>query len=477
MVKKQSKKKNRFSKFLYLLLVVVTTLFIAALWYLDMIPSKYFLLVICVTVFIVGIFGIILLNNKAKKRIKTIFGFISIIIISLMSFVGYNAFNVKDFINNVTKQVNYKIENYSVIVLADKKYEKIEDIKGKKLGYLDNETNGMKKSLEMINNKVSINGKDYDDIEELSKELIDEKIESILIEDSYKKILDEQYDKFKNNTKVLYTFSVKVLENKQAKKVDVTREAFNVYISGIDTYGKIASVSRSDVNILATINPTTHKVLLTSIPRDYYVTLHTFKQKDKLTHAGIYGIDESLKTIEDLLDLNINYYVKVNFTSMENLVDEIGGITVNSDYNFTSEDGYKYVKGKNQMNGKRALSFARERHAFKDGDIQRGKNQMYVISALADEMMTFSKISKFNSLLNAIDGSFETNMSSDEISKLIKMQINDMIIWQIDNNYLEGTGSSETTYTIKSARSYVMEPDVPSIVSAKTKISKVVNEH
>ena len=476
MSKRKRKKQSKFFKFIYTLLFLVTFLFISSLWYINLLPSKYLTLLICGMAFIIGIFGLILLNTRVKKGIKVFLTLISIILICLMGIVAYDVFNIKEVINNATKKINYKIENYSLIVLSNSNYANIEDLNSKYMGYLDNQTKGTKKAIEQLHKKVKTKSNGYDDIGKLSNELLKGKIDSLLIEDSYKTIMEEESEDFKNNTKVLYTFSVKVLESKNSKKVDVTKESFNVYISGIDTYGKIASVSRSDVNIIATVNPTTHNVLLTSIPRDYYVALHTFKDSDKLTHAGIYGVDESVKTIEDLLDVNINYYVKVNFTSIVNLVDELDGITVHSDYNFTSEDGYNYVKGSNQMNGKRALSFARERHSFKEGDIQRGKNQMNVIEAIADELMSFSSVSKFNSLLNSIDGSFETNISSDEISKLIKMQINNRINWNIDSNYLTGIGASKTTYTIKSARSYVMEPDMASVASAKTKISKIMNE-
>ena len=216
---------------------------------------------------------------------------------------------------------------------------------------------------------------------------------------------------------------------------------------------------------------------MTSVPRDYYVQLRgTTGLKDKLTHAGIYGVEKSVGTLEDLLNIKINYYLKVNFTSVVKIVDTLGGITIHSDYNFISQDGFKYVKGDNKVNGERALSFARERHSFNSGDIQRGKNQMYVIQGMADELMSFSSVTKFNSLLSDLDGTFETNISSDEISKLIKMQIDKNINWNIENNTLDGTGAKKVTYTAKSTKAYVMVPDVVSVASATTKIEKVMHE-
>mgnify|MGYP000007766483 FL=1 len=163
----------------------------------------------------------------------------------------------------------------------------------------------------------------------------------------------------------LDAIKVEIKNEDIGKSVDVTNKPFNVYISGIDTYGSINKVSRSDVNILMSVNPIKKEILLTNIPRDYYVKLHTFKEYDKITHAGIYGVNESIKTIEDLLDTKINYYIKVNFTSLVDIVDALDGITVNSNYIFVSNDGYSYVKGANVLDGKKALSFARERKSFK----------------------------------------------------------------------------------------------------------------
>ena len=177
--------------------------------------------------------------------------------------------------------------------------------------------------------------------------------------------------------------------DKNSDKI-ISKGKFSIYISGIDTSGNISNVSRSDSNTVVTVNTETHQVLLTSIPRDYYVTLHSKNAKDKLTHSGIYGIAETVNTVEDLLDTDINYYVRVNFTTVIKLVDTLGGIDVNSDYAFTSGE-FNFVKGMNHMNGKQALAFSRERHAFKDGDNQRIKNQQKVIEAIINKVLNSKK--------------------------------------------------------------------------------------
>ncbi len=473
---KKKKKKGKISKFIYWLLFFIMIIFVAAIYYLDMLPIKYFMLLVCGSVFILGLFALILLNSRIKKAIRFLFGLFAILLIVIISIVSKYIIDTKEIINHITEKINYKTENYSVIVLEDSSYEELVDLEDEDIGYLDNESQGTKKAINKLDDKIKSSKIDYDDVSELSNDLLKENISAILVEDSFKEILEEADEEFEPETRVLYTFSVKVPESKSSKQVDVTKEPFNIYISGIDTYGKITSVSRSDVNILVTVNPQTQSVLLTDIPRDYYVQLHdTTGYKDKITHAGIYGVGNSVSTIEDLLDININYYVKVNFTSVVKLVDALGGVTVHSDYNFTSKDNYRYYVGDNQVNGARALSFVRERHAFADGDTQRGKNQMYLIEAIANELMSFKSITKFNDLLDTMEDSFETNISSEEISELVKMQIDKMIKWDIESNSLEGEGSLEYTYSYKSQKLYVMIPDVSSVASTKTKISKVMN--
>lgn len=289
-------------------------------------------------------------------------------------------------------------------------------------------------------------------------------------------MVNEDNPEFNTKTKVIYKFVIKLKSKTKAKDVNVTNKPFNIYITGIDTYGEITSVSRSDVNIVATVNPKTKQVLLTSIPRDYYVQLHgTTGVKDKLTHAGIYGVDKSITTIEDLLDIDINYYVKVNFTSLIDIVNALGGITVYSDYTFTTIDGVHFTEGNNNMNGEQALSFARERKAFLEGDNQRGKDQQAVIAALIKKMCSKSIITKYDSILNSLNGKFQTNMSSNKITSLLKMQLNDMSSWNVSTYNLQGVNSSNYTYSGGNTKLFVMEPVLGSIEEAHNLINDVKN--
>lgn len=259
---------------------------------------------------------------------------------------------------------------------------------------------------------------------------------------------------------------------------DVTKDPFIVYISGIDNrYGTVDDTGRSDVNILAVINPTAKKILLVNTPRDYYLGLYgDSSMMDKLTHAGLYGVDCSMQTLSALYGLDINYYVRVNFDSVVNIVDALGGITVWSDYTFYGSNsrsgrGYQFYEGENELDGDAALAFARERYSFGDGDRQRGRNQQAVISALIDKATSPAILTNFNSVLNTVLENMRTNISTDDINALIKMELDDMAKWDVQSVSVDGTGNSLHTYSAGYA--YVMEPDMSTVQAAVDAINAV----
>ena len=271
---------------------------------------------------------------------------------------------------------------------------------------------------------------------------------------------------------VLTTFQVR--SSQVAIQKTNLSEPFVVYISGIDTYGAISTSSRSDVNILAVVNPKNRTILFVNTPRDYYVQLHgTTGTKDKLTHAGLYGIDQSEKTLEDLYEIDINYSVKINFTSLEKIVDTVGGIEVESAYNF-SAGGYPFITGKNQLDGKKALAFSRERYSFEGGDRTRGQNQMLVLSALISKMSEPSVIVNYQAILSALGGIFQTNMTSDEMTTLIRDQLNAMTRWSVSSVSADGNSASLPTYSMGAQKLYVMIPDEVSLKSVKNKIQSAL---
>lgn len=251
---------------------------------------------------------------------------------------------------------------------------------------------------------------------------------------------------------------------------------FIVYISGADTWGRASTKSRSDVNILAVVNTSTKKLLLVSTPRDYYVPLANSRGvKDKLTHAGIYGIDNSVGTLEMLYGVDIQYYVKMNFTGFVGIVDAIGGVDVYSDSDFSVGEGLTYVQGMNHMNGIQALAFARERHSFAGGDRARGTHQMEVIKAVLSQAMSPSILYNYADVMNSVSGCFTTDMPQDKIASLVRMQLNDMAGWSISMISVDGSGASKTTFSVPGKRAYVMIPDDNTVQAARDAIAAVLS--
>ena len=270
----------------------------------------------------------------------------------------------------------------------------------------------------------------------------------------------------------------------EEQSIDVTEQPFNVYISGIDVYGEITQESRSDVNLIATINPKTHKILLTTTPRDYYVPIPGISegQNDKLTHAGIYGIDASVATLENLYETSIPFYARVNFTSVEEIVDVMGGVDVESELAFTTgEDSGAIVEiseGKNHLNGKEALAFVRERQAFVDGDNQRGKNQQALLTGLIKKAVSPLILFRANGMINSVVGNAETNMSEKQIKSLIRMQLNDMKGWEIESVAATGDSSGQQyCYSYSDGPLYVTVPDWSSIAEIEAKMQEYLGSY
>lgn len=468
-IKNKNKKKNLISTILIGILLFVSIFLMGIITIMNFIPFKYLLLVFLLLGFID--FALVWCIKKGKKIVRIITMIISLIISIVLLFISFNILKTNSILGNMN--LNYKTHNYSVLVLKDSGYSDISELDGKKLGYYDNKLDEPKEILFKIEEKISVDSVLYSDLDETVDALMNKEVEMIVLEESYIKMLDEE-NNFSSLVKSIYNFKIKIEVKDVSKDIDVTSEPFNIYLSGIDTFGEVSSVSRSDVNIVITVNPKTHQVLLTSIPRDTYVQLSgTTGYKDKLTHAGIYGVEKSISTIEELLDIEINYYFKVNFTSVIDIVDTLGGVNVYSEYGFTSMDGYNYKKGYNYVNGEQALSFVRERKAFSLGDIQRGKNQQAMIEALIRKCISPSIINKYSSLLDSIDGKFATNMPVSRIMDFIKMQLDGNYNWTVTSNYISGEAEYNYTYSYPTQKLYVMIPYDDSILNAKELIDKV----
>ncbi len=472
---KKDKKKNKnkdtasFFKYVSILVILISLITLGLTFYIDLLPLRFFV-VIVVLIFIIDFICLKLLNSP--KKFRSIVGtFMAITILVINMFIINYEFNTLEFLKKFGYE-NYNTENYTLYVYNDNEINSIEELNNDLIYYFESESEGLDLAFNKISEKIDVN---YEDIKfsELEKNL---ESEAVLIEDSMMSLFLEEDPLFLNDLKEIYSFKVEYKLDLEDKSVDIIKDSFNVYISGIDSYGKVSSVSRSDVNIVLTVNPKTNTILMTSIPRDYYVTLPQYGEKDKLTHAGLYGVDSSVSSIENLLDIDINYFIKVNFTSLVDIVDSLDGIEINSNYSFTTKDGYYFNKGIQEINGIKALSFTRERSAFAEGDRVRGENQQIVLEAIISKAMSPKIITNYNDLLSSMEGKFITNFTDDDITKFIKNQIDNNYNWTFETANLDGTDASEYTYTYSHSKLYVMQPDEDSVEETKEKINTTFNK-
>ena len=472
MSKNKRNSKLSFGKYLSIFLIIVSALVLVLVYFINVLPLEYFI-VLVILVLITDLFAIMLLLSKGKAR--NAIGIIVTIILLIVMILGITyELNTLDFLKQFGFN-SYKTEKYNVIVLQDSEYESLDDLNDLSIAHLDLDTHqGLNDAVTKIKNEIDFTSTIGEDISDLTNILTTDEEPAIILEDAQLSIVEEESPEVYNELRIIYSVEVEIEIAEIGEAVDVTKDSFNILISGIDTYGSITKVSRSDVNILVTVNPSTHNILLTSIPRDYYVLIPEFNEYDKLTHTGIYGIETSVSTIENLLDTKINYYVKVNFTSVIDIVDAIGGITVDSSYDFTTQDGYHFTKGSNELDGEEALSFARERKSFADGDRVRGENQELILTAIINKAMSTSIITDYVALLNALNDKFVTNITDEEITDFIKKQISEMPSWTINSISLDGTDAYDYTYSYQKQKLYVMKPYQESIINAQERINSTL---
>lgn len=468
------KKKNIIGIIAGILLFIITTIFIVILKKLDVIPDKYFMLLVAasyIVTIITDIFLFISSDNIVFKLFKGLAYIVTILMIVGYSCGIYYLNKTTHFMNNLNT-IKKEITSYYIIVMKESKYDEISDLYGKNLTYYEGTSQEVLSKI-----RLELNYSTVKNIDSLKDRLYTAKTDSILVSDLIKEDLEEKYTDFSERTRVLKTIDITKDVEDITKKVSIKNTSFNVLISGMDSYGTINKTTRNDVNMIATVNPNTNKVLLTSIPRDYYVQLHgKTGYKDKLTHAGIYGINTVVQTIEDLFGIDINYYVRVNFTTVESLVNTIGPIEIYSD-KAMSLDGCKYVVGTNTVNGKCALRFARERHSYVEGDNHRIKNQQEVIKGIFNKLSKSAMVvTDYTSILDSLDGKFATNMDMKDITAFIKYELEDITKYEILDTQVTGTGSMELTYSYPHQKLYVMFPSEQSVESAKEYINKISNE-
>ena len=477
---KKSKTNKIFKKigmFISILLFIFAYGTLGLVTYMGILPSKYLYPAIGVVVFITLILFITMLKPKGKKIFKVIAWIISLAITAICAFADWNIYKTYDFLADINK-TKATYENYYVMVRKNSAIERIEDIKDMEVQVFDEDTEIYDEALAKLKKKVSVDIDKVRSVSDLGTNLLTEKSDVIFISEVSKTTIEDDNKDFKDKTKIIETIKVKVDSKNTATKKPKNKDIFTIYSGGTDSYGTIYSRSRSDVNMLVTINKKNHEILLVSIPRDYYITLNGKGAKDKLTHAGIYGVETSIKSIEDFMDVDINYYFRVNFSTLTKVVDTIDGVDVYSDRAFVPwTDRSVYInKGMNHMNGKKALAFARERYAYKEGDVHRVQNQQAVITAIIKKVSSNKSILlRYSSILDSLQGSFQTNVTMNEISALVNEQLNSMPDWQIAKYNLNGTGAHKSCYSMGAGELYVMIPNEETVDQASDYINDMID--
>lgn len=461
-------------RFLIIILFTCTSgCLIYYVYKLNVLNIKYFI-ILGIIIFLFWLLIILnLIRKKAKTGTKIFVGIIAIILSAIYFFGLRYADQTIKFVSNMTQR-EYEIQEYYVLVLNNSPYSHIKDLENKKIGFLSIGAN-IDKSKSQLHKKINYGLMEYQNTGELILAIENGNVDAIVLDESFVELLRENKSPFIGESKVIYTYSLKIKGEYASNKVDVNEDAFVLYISGSDSRTGIKTIARSDVNILAVVNPKKNKILLVTVPRDYYVQLHgTTGTLDKLTHAGLYGLEMSKNTIQDLLGVDINYSIKVSFSTLIKVVDVLDGIEIYSDKSFMKKtlDGKKcyFNKGYQKVTGECALAFSRERFVYETGDIHRGQNQQVVLSAIIKKLSDPKYLIRYNDMLKAIDGSFETDMSYDDITSLVKNQLTNLNNWTIESIGLTGPNDMRETYSMGKQKLYVFLQDPKSINNAKTKI-------
>lgn len=401
-----------------------------------------------------------------------------------------------------------QIETIAVAVQDSNAAQSVEETGGYRFGvyegankeYLDEVIEEVKES----NGDSELKLQYYETPVVMGQDLLEGNLDAVICNKAYIDLLDDAVGEFSQKTRVILEkeYETKIEESAGAgsesdgsgsgeaasgtaearpgsrqRGENPTEHPFNILISGIDVSGPISTTSRSDVNIIMTVNPLDHRILLTTTPRDYYVFIPGIsgENRDKLTHAGVYGVKTSMRTLENLYDVGISDYIRINFDSLIQLVDALGGIDVNSEVAFDS-GGYHFVKGKNHLNGEEALVFSRSRHQFGSGDNQRGENQMQVLTAIINKLQSPDILKNPAEVLDVVGRSMQTSFTSDEIADVISWQLDSGHGWDIGRQAATGTGDSQQTFSMSGSDLYVMWPDEESVSSVSEKMKEYLAE-
>lgn len=462
---------------LTILYAILALILLFTMFNYNFLSFRFLNIIITIGLLVVLAISIFLQKTKKSPLVTTVV----LVIFSLVSLVGIFGFKqMIDITNRMNQTAAFSEVEMSIVVPKDSDIKDVSQLTSVQAptkvdkNNIDTLMSALKKDK-----KVDLKVDDVASYQEAYDNLKSGKSKAMVLSGSYASLLESVDSNYASNLKTIYTYKIKKKNNNSAKQVD--SKVFNIYISGIDTYGSISTVSRSDVNIIMTVNMNTHKILLTTTPRDAYVKIPGggADQYDKLTHAGIYGVETSEQTLENLYGIKIDYYARINFTSFLKLIDQLGGVTVHNDQAFTSLHGkFDFPVGDIQMNSEQALGFVRERYSLDGGDNDRGKNQEKVISAIVNKLASLKSVSNFTSIVNNLQDSVQTNMSLDTINALANTQLDSGSKFTVTSQAVTGTGSTGqlTSYAMPNSSLYMMKLDDSSVESASQAIKNLMEE-
>lgn len=470
-----------------IIVIMLSVVFMGLLAMTKMVPTIYMLIIGIVLAVIAAIIWLLVWHTRYTGRF--IGGnVLAVIMIAILAFGGFYINKTRSAISNISGETT-EVTQMAVYVKNDDAADSVEATAGYTYGILSSldreNTDG---AVAHLNSEfgTEVQTKEYAGLTELADGILNGEVNAMLLNSGYLSVYEDMdgYTDFSTKIKEVGTVDVEstIQSAEESAPIEPITTAnggkvYTIYLSGIDTRGEMTAKSRSDVNIIATVNTDTHEILLVSTPRDYFVPLSiSGGAPDKLTHAGIYGIDVCMDTLGMLYDIDINYYFRINFGGFVKVIDALGGITVNSDYDFDSKNilGYHFNKGENYVNGEQALIFARERYAFQEGDRQRGKNQMEVIRGVVKKALSPEILTSYSSILSSLDGCFGTNITYEEIAQILQQQLTNGGDWTIVSYSVNGTGATEKPYSM-SQKAYVMVPDYNTVDKAKSLMEKVRN--
>lgn len=429
------------------------------------------------TIILVAIFVLCLILSILKKsRVLTT---VLLVVFSIIAAVSLFAFkSLVDVAHNMNETASYSEIEMSVVVPSNSSVNDVSDLTSVQAP-TDADGSNINELLSHIKSEkgVDLATEKVDSYQAAYENLVNGSSKAMVFNSAYSSLLEMSYENFQSNLKTIYSYKIKTSIKDEAKEHD--SNVFNIYISGIDTYGSISTVSRSDVNLILTVNMNTHKILMTETPRDAYVKIPDggADQYDKLTHAGIYGVETSEKTLENLYGITIDYYARLNFDSFLKLIDALGGITVYNSQAFTSLHGnYEFPVGNVTLDSDKALGFVRERYSLEHGDYDRGNNQMKVIQAILNKLTSLNSVSNYSTIISNVQDSIQTDMKLDTMMKLVNTQLDSGKKFTVTSQEVTGTGSTGelTSYAMPSSSLYMIKLDDASVAKASQAIKDVM---